>query len=93
MAALAALSGAALASDSVLRGASDVIDKRVIPRVVNSLATRLGDAGDWNSVAGDRVRPLSPADDTAAGKPMPSSQKWVPCLKIASTTSTKLSSD
>ena len=56
MAALAALSGAALASDSVLRGASDVIDKRVIPRVVNSLATRLGDAGDWNSVAGDRVR-------------------------------------
>ena len=44
MAALAALSGAALASDSVLRGASDVIDKRVIPRVVNSLATRLGDA-------------------------------------------------
>ena len=56
VAALAALSGAALASDSVLRGASDVIDKRVIPRVVNSLATRLGDAGDWNSVAGDRVR-------------------------------------
>ena len=40
----------------MLRGASDVIDKRVIPRVVNSLATRLGDAGDWNSVAGDRVR-------------------------------------
>lgn len=56
VAALAVLSGAALGADAVLRGASDVIDRRVIPRVVNSLATRLGAVGDWNSVAGDRVR-------------------------------------